>query len=124
RQDAVWLKWDYDTGGRWSYSAAGKIQTSSVRGQAYAANAVTSLTSTAAVRDNMGLNIDNLDRTPGYYEFYDSNGTLMAKVANNVAGSQLGTDYRTGAACPKVTSPTSAARCVVYNILPNRNLDM
>jgi outer membrane receptor protein involved in Fe transport len=124
RQDAVWLKWDYDTGGRWSYSAAGKIQTSSVRGQAYAANALTSLTSTAAVRDNMGLNIDNLDRTPGYYEFYDANGTLMARVANNVAGSQLGTDYRTGAACPKVTSTTSAGRCVVYNILPNRNLDM
>lgn len=124
KQDAAWLKWDYSTAGRWSFSAAGKAQTSSIRGQGYKANSVVSLSSNLAVRDNMGLNVNNLDRTPGYYEFYDAGGTLVAKVANNVGGSQLGVDYHTGAACPKVTSATAAGRCVVYNTLPNNTLDM
>lgn len=129
-QDAVTLKWEYDTGAHWNYSVTGRMQSNGYDGNGYKANAVVSLTASAAEREAFGLNINNLDRTPGYYEFYDSTNTLVAKVANNVNGSQLGVDYRTGAACPKVTSTTfsttagAASLCVVYNALPNRNLDM
>ena len=124
KQDAVWLKYDYDTGGRWNYSVVGRVQTNSIRGQSAKANSIVSLTNTAASRDIFGLNIDNLDRTPGYYEYYNAAGTLVAKVANNVASSHLGTDYRTGSACATTTSTTTASRCVVLNNLPNADLDM
>ncbi|HWI86172.1 MAG TPA: TonB-dependent receptor [Sphingomonas sp.] len=85
-----------------------------------------SLTASNAERERYGLNIDNLDRTPGYYEFRDNSGTLLARVANNVNGSQLGTNYRTGAVCPRVTATTfqSNSLCVTYNALPNRDVDL
>ncbi|MGH1559322.1 hypothetical protein ACRAWD_19910 [Caulobacter segnis] len=51
---------------------------------------------------------------------------MVASVANNINGSQLGTNYRTGAACPKVTATTfqAAGLCIVANSLPNRDIDM
>ncbi|EJL37958.1 outer membrane receptor for Fe3+-dicitrate [Caulobacter sp. AP07] len=126
KQDAVWLNWNHQTNGAWSYKGALRIQKSTYRGQSYKPQGLNSLGSAAATRERFGLNINNLDRTPGYYELYNSTGALVARVANNVAGSQLGTNYRTGAACPRVTATTwqTNSLCVVGNSLPNRDIDM
>ena len=126
KSDAVTLKWEYDTGNHWDYAVTARQQDNFERGQSYKSNNLTTLTASNGLREALGMNINNLDRTAGYYELYDSTGTLMARVANNVNGSQLGTNYRTGAACPKVTATTwqTNSLCVVYNGLPNRNLDL
>lgn len=126
QQDALLLHWTHDLDSGWSFSAAVKGQKSRYRGENYTPQGLASLGSAAATRERYGLNIDNLDRTPGYYEFYDNNNKLVARVANNVAGSQLGTNYRTGAACPKVTQTTwqASSLCIVSNTLPNRDIDM
>ncbi len=124
KQDAAWVRWDHQTNGRWSFGGNFRLNKSTYRGQGYKPQDLVSLDSAAAMRDRFGLNINNLDRTPGYFELYDENNTLMARVANNVNGSQQGTNYRTGAACARVTSTTAAGRCITYNILPNRDIDM
>jgi hypothetical protein len=126
RQDAISLNWRHDTDGPWGFTGALRLQKSDYRGQSYKPQGLASLASGAATRERFGLNINNLDRTPGYYEFYDAGGAMVARVANNVAGSQLGTNYRTGAACPRVTATTwqTNSLCIVGNSLPNRDIDM
>ncbi|MFT3996029.1 MAG: TonB-dependent receptor [Asticcacaulis sp.] len=126
KQDAVWLRWEHETAGRWSYTGAVRLQKTTYDGQSYKPQGLNSIGSAAATRERFGLNVNNLDRTPGYYEFYDSTGTLRARVANNVNGSQLGTNYRTGVACPRVTATTyqSNSLCVIQNSLPNRDVDI
>jgi outer membrane receptor protein involved in Fe transport len=125
-QDALSLSWRHDTNGAWGFTGAARLQNSTYRGQSYKPQGLNSLGSAAATRERFGLNINNLDRTPGYYEFYNSAGALVARVANNVNGSQLGTNYRTGVACPRVTATTwqTNSLCVVGNSLPNRDIDM
>ena len=125
RQDAVWLRWNHDTG-PWSFAGAVRLGKTRYRGEGYKYQQLSSLASAAATRERFGLNINNLDRTPGYYEYYNAAGALVARVANNVNGSQLGTNYRTGAACPRVTATTwqSNSLCIVSNTLPNRDIDM
>lgn len=126
KQDAGTLNWNHSTDNGWNFSTALRVQKSTYRGQGYKTDTPVSLASAAAARDRFGLNINNLDRTPGFYEFRDGNGALVARVANNVNGSQLGTNYRTGAACPRVTATTfqsSNSLCVTMNELPNANLD-
>ena len=126
KQDAISLAWSHDTEGPWSFTGALRLQKSDYRGQSYKPQSLASLASAAATRERYGLNINNLDRTPGYYEFTDGAGQVVARVANNVAGSQLGTNYRTGAACPRVTATTFQTNglCIVANTLPNRDIDM
>jgi hypothetical protein len=125
KQDAVWLRWEHSTAGRWSFTGALRLQKSSVFGEQYGSGDVTSLAASNGAREKLGLNINNLDRTPGFYEFYDmATGALRARVANNVGGSQLGVDYRTSQACPRVTSLTAPGRCVTFNDLPNRDFDL
>lgn len=127
QQDAVWLKWEHQTAGKWAYQGALRFNLSRYDGQSYKPQGLASIGSTTATRERFGLNINNLDRTPGYYEFYDATGTLRARVANNVNGSQNGTNYRTGAACPRNTATTFNATnslCLVLNTLPNRDIDV
>ena len=126
RQDASSLNWTHHTDSGWNFSAALRAQRSTYRGQGYKTDTPVSLTASAAERERYGLSINNLDRTPGFYEFRDGNGNLVARVANNVNGSQLGTNYRTGAACPRVTQTTfqASSLCVTYNGLPNRDIDV
>lgn len=126
KQDAAWLRWNHDFDNGLGFAGAVRTQKSRYRGQSYKPQSVNSLGSAAATRERFGLNINNLDRTPGYYEFYDDAGAMVARVANNVNGSQLGTNYRTGAACPRVTQTTfqTSGLCVVGNSLPNRDIDM
>ncbi|MHA6724218.1 TonB-dependent receptor plug domain-containing protein [Sphingomonas sp. RS2018] len=126
RQDAVNMNWTHTTDSGWSFGAAVRGQRSTYRGQGFKITNPVSLAQTQAERERYGLNINNLDRTPGFYEFRDQNGSLMARVANNVNGSQLGTDYRTGLACPRVTQTTfqTNSLCVTYNGLPNRDIDL
>ncbi len=124
KQDAGWVRWTHDFDSGLNLAGTMRVQRSTYRGQSYRFQGVQSLSSAAATRDRFGLNINNLDRTPGYYEFVDDSGAVLARVANNVAGSQLGVDYRTGLACPRVTSTTTAGRCIVSNLLPNRDIDM
>ncbi|WP_347302106.1 TonB-dependent receptor plug domain-containing protein [Croceibacterium sp. TMG7-5b_MA50] len=126
RQDAAWLRWDHATDNGWSFGATMRAQKSRYRGQSYKPQALQSLGSAGATRERFGLNVNNLDRTPGYYEFYGPDGGLVARVANNVAGSQLGTNYRTGSACPRVTATTfqNSSLCLVANTLPNRDVDV
>jgi outer membrane receptor protein involved in Fe transport len=126
QQDAISLNWRHDTDGPWGFTGAVRVQKSDYRGQSYKPQGLASLASAAASRERYGLNINNLDRTPGYYEFTNAAGQIVARVANNVAGSQLGTNYRTGAACPRVTATTFQANslCIVANSLPNRDIDM
>jgi outer membrane receptor protein involved in Fe transport len=126
KQDAASFNWSHSTDNGWNVSTALRLQKSTYRGQGFKTDTPVSLGVSAAERERYGLNINNLDRTPGYYEFRDANGSLVARVANNVNGSQLGTNYRTGAACPRVTATTfqSNSLCVTYNSLPNRDLDV
>lgn len=126
KQDALSLRWNHDTDGPLSFTGALRLQKSTYRGQSYKPQGLASLASATASRERYGLNINNLDRTPGYYEYYNAAGAVVARVANNVAGSQLGTNYRTGVACPRVTATTwqTASLCMVANSLPNRDIDM
>ncbi len=126
KQDALSLRWNHDIGERLTFTGAARIQKSTYRGQSYKPQGLASLGSAAATRERFGLNINNLDRTPGYYVFTNAAGQEVARVANNVAGSQLGTNYRTGVACPRVTATTfqTASLCIVGNTLPNRDIDM
>jgi hypothetical protein len=133
KQDALWLKWEHDTGGRWSFNSAVKVQNS----QAYLQQAFynagpTSLWSASTFQNAFVVNqalakgtslAANLNRVPGVYEIYDLNtGALRARVANNV-GVSSGTNYRTGAACP-AGSIASPAQCVLSTNLPNANFDL
>jgi iron complex outermembrane recepter protein len=137
KQDAVWLKWDHETGGRWSFNSALKAQNSkallqqgfygagpaslwgtNVFQDAYIVNQGRAATATTAATDSA-----NLNRLPGYYELYDLNtGAVRARIANNV-GKSNGVNYRTGAACP-TGSANSPAQCVTYTNLPNANFDL
>jgi outer membrane cobalamin receptor len=130
KQDAIWLKWDHDTGGPWSFSGAVKGQYSSAFGQQSQTNGVVSLWNVAAFQNNFAVNqassanaAQNLNRLPGYYELYDLNtGALQARIANNVGTSQ-GINYRTGAPCAAGTA-TGPAQCVVSTNLPTPNYDL
>ncbi len=126
KQDATSLNWTHATDSGWNFATALRLQRSTYRGQGYKSDTPVSLTASVAERERYGLNINNLDRTPGFYEFRDSNGGLVARVANNVNGSQLGTNYRTGVACPRVTATTfqTNSLCMTYNGLPNRDIDL
>jgi iron complex outermembrane recepter protein len=137
QQDALWVKWDHDTGGRWSFNSALKVQDSQALLQQGFYNAgPVSLWGTNAFQDpyvvNQGLvdktrKIDmsaaNLNRQAGHYELYDlTSGALRATIYNNV-GKSNGINYRTGGACP-AGSATSPAQCVTYTNLPNANFDL
>lgn len=136
-QDAIWLKWDHDTGGRWSFNSALKAQNSkALLQQGFYGAGPGSLWGTNIFQDafvvNQGLRANgsfkgtetaNLNRLPGYYELYDmASGTVRAKIYNNV-GKSNGINYRTGAPCP-AGSATGPAQCVAYTNLPNANFDM
>lgn len=131
KQDAIWLKWDHDTGGRWSFSSAFKAQDSlAILQQGIAGTSPTSLWDINIFQNayvvNQGIGAAataNLNRMPGYYELYDlSSGTVCARVNNNV-GTANGINYRTGGACPAGT-PTAPAQCITYTNLPNANYDL
>jgi hypothetical protein len=132
KQDALWVKWDHDTGGRWSFNSALKYQDSSalIQQSFYNASPV-SLWSTSAFQDpylvNQGVGTAttaNLNRQPGTYELYNlATGAVVARIANNNGGAVNGTNYRTGAACPRGTA-TAPAQCVTYTTLPNANFDL
>jgi outer membrane receptor protein involved in Fe transport len=126
KQDAISVTWEHRTNGNWGFKGAVRAQDTSARGQSYKPQQLSSLASAAATRERFGLNVNNLDRTPGYYVFTNAAGQEVARVANNVAGSQLGANYRTGAACPRVTAATwqTNSLCIVSNTLPNRDIDM
>ena len=120
KQDAVWIKWEHDTGGRWSFDSAARLQRSSVFAQQAWANATPSaLGDIATFRDAYITNqgdfatgrgytggttsttnpTANLNRLAGTYELYDrASGQVMARVRNNV-GAATGINYRTGGAC-------------------------
>jgi len=131
RQDALWLKWDHETGGPWSFNSAIKVQDSqaTVQQAFYGAGPV-SLWNTATFQDTFVVNqgqgaaaTANLNRMPGYYELYDmASGSVRARVQNN-AGTSAGINYRTNAGCAPgaVASP---AQCVTYTNLPNANFDL
>jgi outer membrane cobalamin receptor len=131
KQDAVWLKWDHETGGRWSFNSAVKWQDSSAFiQQGFYARNPTSLWNVSTFQDaflvNQGVGTAtsaNLNRLPGYYELYDlATGALRARIANN-AGKSNGVNYRTGAPCAAGTS-TSPQQCVVFSNLPNADFDL
>jgi len=126
KTDALIFSWNHDTDGPWSFKGSARIAKNTYRGQSYKPQQLASLGSAAATRERYGLNINTLDTQPGYYEFYNAAGALVARVANNVNGSQNGVNYRTGAACPRVTQATfqAAGLCIVANSLPNRDIDM
>ena len=128
KQDALSLSWSHSFDNGLSFNAAMRFQKSSARGQQYKTGGIQSLGSSVTLRERLGANIANIDRTPGFYEVYNDAGTVVARVANNVAGSQLGVDYRTGLACPRVTATTfqtnPSSLCVTQNNLPNANLDL
>lgn len=126
QQDATWLSWNHDLDSGWHFTGALRFQKTQARGESYKPQGLASLASAAATRERFGLNINNLDRTPGFYEFTNSAGVLVGRIANNVAGSQLGTNYRTGVACPQVIATTFQANslCLVGNSLPNRDIDV
>jgi hypothetical protein len=131
KQDAIWLKWDHETSGRWSFNSALKLQNSQVyMQQAFYNAAPVSLWSVSTFQDAFTTNQGagsatsvNLNRLAGHYEIYDlATGALRATVYNNV-GKTNGINYRTGAACP-AGSATSPAQCVTYTNLPNANFDL
>jgi hypothetical protein len=131
KQDAIWLKWDHETGGRWSFNSALKSQDSKATvQQGFYAPSPTSLGTVATFQDAFTVNqgagtatTANLNRQAGYYELYDmASGDVRAKVYNNV-GKSNGVNYRTGAACPAGTA-TSPAQCVAFNNLANANFDL
>ncbi|WP_306392197.1 TonB-dependent receptor [Telluria beijingensis] len=131
RQDALWLKWDHDTGGRWSFNSAIKVQKSEVKLQQafYGSNPVSlwnasTFQDTYSVNQGTGANTAaNLNRMPGFYEIYDlASGKVRARIANNV-GVSNGINYRTGAPCG-AGAAASPAQCVVYNDLPNADFDL
>ena len=131
KQDALWLKWEHDTGGRWSFNSAVKVQNSQAYlQQAFYGAGPGSLWNTSTLQDAFVVNqgqgaaaTANLNRVPGVYEIYDmATGALRARVANN-AGKSNGINYRTGGACPAGTS-TSPVQCVLFNNLPNANFDL
>lgn len=127
RQDAASLRWTHTFDSGLNLAGVVRYQKSRYRGQGYKPADVVSLASSAAQRERYGLNVNNLDRQPGFYVFRDAQGNQVARVANNVAGSQLGINYRTGQPCPRVTSTTfssSSSLCVVDNGLPNRDVDL
>jgi hypothetical protein len=144
KQDAVWLKWEHDTGGRWSFDSAVRLQRSSVFAQQAWANATPSaLGDIATFRDTYITNqgdfatgrsytggtttttnpAADLNRLAGTYELFDrSTGQVVARVRNNV-GTSSGIDYRSGAACAAGTA-TSPAACVLLNKLPNADYEL
>jgi hypothetical protein len=131
KQDAVWVKWDHETGGRWSFNSALKWQDSSaLLQQGFYGAAPSSLWNTAVFQDAYYVNqgagaavTSNLNRQAGYYELYDlKTGTVRARIQNNV-GVASGVNYRTGAACP-AGAAASPAQCVTYTNLPNANYDV
>jgi iron complex outermembrane receptor protein len=126
KTDALIFSWNHDTNGPWSFKGSARIAKNTYRGQSYKPQQLASLGSAAATRERYGLNINLLDSQPGYYEFSNGAGAVVARVANNVNGSQLGVNYRTNAACPRVTQATfqAAGLCIVANSLPNRDIDM
>lgn len=137
KQDAVWLKWDHETDGPWSFNTAVKAQKSTaLLQQGFYGAGPSSLWGTNTFQDAYTVNqgraktattpdttSSNLNRLPGYYELYDmATGAVRAKIFNNV-GKSNGTNYRTGAACP-AGSATSPAQCVAYTNLPNADFDL
>jgi outer membrane cobalamin receptor len=130
-QDALWLKWEHETGGPWSFSSALKWQDSkALLQQGFYGAAPVSLWNVNAFQDpylvhqGVGTAVSaNLNRQPGYYELYDlASGAVRARIQNNV-GAATGVNYRTGGACP-AGSATSPAQCVTYTSLPNADYDV
>lgn len=131
KQDAVWLKWDHDTGGPWSFNSAAKYAKSqSFLQQGFYGAGPSSLWNVSTFQDtfvvNQGLGTAataNLNRQPGVYELYDlKTGVVRARIANN-AGKASGVNYRTGQPCA-AGSATSPTQCVTYTTLPNANFDL
>ncbi len=131
KQDAVWLKWEHDTGGPWSFNAAAKYAKSSAfLQQAFYNAGPASLWNVSAFQDPYVVNQGaaaavsaNLNRRAGYYELYDmATGTVRARIANNV-GTSNGINYRTGLPCGAGTA-ASPQQCVTYTNLPNANFDL
>jgi outer membrane receptor protein involved in Fe transport len=131
KQDAIWLKWDHETGGRWSFNSAIKVQNSETYvQQAFYGSSPVSLWNVSTFQDafvvNQGSGANttaNLNRMAGVYEIYDlATGAVRAQVANNV-GKSNGINYRTGKPCGAGTA-TSPAQCVLYTNLPNADFDL
>jgi iron complex outermembrane recepter protein len=131
KQDAVWLKWNHETGGRWSFDSALKYQDSKATlQQAFYGAGPVSLWGVNAFQDpyivnqgNSSSTAANLNRQAGFYELYDiGSGAVRARVYNNV-GKSNGINYRTGAPCA-AGSATGPVQCVTYTNLPNQNFDL
>jgi hypothetical protein len=131
KQDAIWITWDHETGGHWSFNTALKAQDSLAYVQQGIAGTspislwdVNTFQSAFIVNQGVGAAATaNLNRKAGYYELYDlGSGALRARVANNV-GVSNGVNYRTGGACPAGTA-TSPAQCVTFTNLPNADYDL
>ena len=131
KQDAIWLKWDHETGGRWSFNSAIKAQNSkALLQQGFYGAGPASLWGTNVFQDAFTVNqgnatstAANLNRQAGYYELYDvGSGAVRARIYNNV-GKSNGVNYRTGAPCAAGTA-AGPAQCVTYTNLPNANFDM
>jgi outer membrane receptor protein involved in Fe transport len=131
KQNAIWAKWDHETGGPWSFSSAVKYAKSeSLLQQGFYNAGPVSLWNVSAFQDpyvvNQGIAAAasaNLNRRPGYYELYDlRTGAVRARIANNV-GKSNGINYRTGLPCAS-GSAASPAQCVTYTNLPNANFDL
>jgi len=144
KQDAVWIKWEHDTGGRWSFDSAVRLQRSSVLAQqGWGSAAPNSLSDIATLRDAYMTNqgsfatgfsytggatttpnpAANLNNLAGTYELYDrATGKVMARVRNNV-GVASGTDYRTGLPCAQGAAGNPSA-CVLMNLLPNADYEL
>lgn len=131
KQDAIWLKWDHETGGRWSFNSAVKLQKSEADLQQAFYDAspvslwnVSTFQNAFVVNQGVGANTtQNLNRIAGTYELYNlATGNVVARIANNV-GKSSGINYRTGAPCAAGTA-TSPAQCVLYTTLPNADFDL
>jgi iron complex outermembrane receptor protein len=128
KQDAISLSWRHDTDGPWSFTGALRAQKSTYRGQSYKPQGLASLGSAAATRERFGLNINNLDRTPGYYEFYNAAGAAGRQrrqqrqrlAAGNElphrrglpAGDRRPTSRPTASASWPTACPTATSTCV------------
>jgi hypothetical protein len=131
KQDAIWLNWNHKTAGHWGFTGAVKYQVSSDDGYQGQYNGLASLRDATTFTNQYGTGLTGNgghgqpQPHPGFIELYDiASGTVQARIANNVAGSQLGVDYLTGAACARVTSTTAPGMCVTMNNLALNTFDM
>lgn len=126
--DAATLKWEHNFNNGWQVSNVVKIDRNADFNQNGATGGVTPLANGnnfTALGVSPAAGGDGLQLHPGVYTLYDRDtGTVRATVAQNINGSQIGSDISTGKACTKQASPTSAAYCITYDNLPNQSVDL